>query len=161
MEIRDALDSDWVAIYPIFRAVVDEGKTYAYPSGISSEEARDLWMEGAPSRCVVALRDDVVIGTAKMGPNRPGRGAHVATASFMVDPSQQGRGVGRAMGLNMIDWARHEGYRAIQFNAVVESNVAAVHLWQELGFSILATIPEAFDHADDGFVGLHVMYLAL
>jgi L-amino acid N-acyltransferase YncA len=161
MEIRDALDSDWVAIYPIFRAVVDEGKTYAYPSGISPEEARVVWMEGVPSRTVVALRDDVIIGTAKMGPNRPGRGAHVATASFMVDPSHQGHGVGRALGLNMIDWARREGYRGIQFNAVVESNVAAVHLWQELGFSILATIPEAFDHVDDGFVGLHVMYLAL
>jgi L-amino acid N-acyltransferase YncA len=161
MEIRDALDSDWVAIYPIFRAVVDEGKTYAYPSGISSEEARVVWMEGVPSRTVVALRDDVIIGTAKMGPNRPGRGAHVATASFMVDPSHQGHGVGRALGLNMIDWARREGYRGIQFNAVVESNVPAVHLWQELGFSILATIPEAFDHVDDGFVGLHVMYLAL
>jgi L-amino acid N-acyltransferase YncA len=161
MEIRDALDSDWVAIYPIFRAVVDEGKTYAYASGLSSEEARALWMERAPSRTVVALRDEVIIGTAKMGPNRPGRGAHVATASFMVDPSQQGHGAGRALGQNMIEWARREGYRAIQFNAVVESNVAAVHLWQELGFSILATIPEAFDHADDGLVGLHVMYLAL
>ena len=128
MEIRDALDSDWVAIYPIFRAVVDEGKTYAYASALSSEEARALWMERAPSRTVVALRDEVIIGTAKMGPNRPGRGAHVATASFMVDPSQQGHGAGRALGQNMIEWARREGYRAIQFNAVVESNVAAVHL---------------------------------
>jgi GNAT superfamily N-acetyltransferase len=79
----------------------------------------------------------------------------------MVYPSQQGRGVGRALGLDMIEWARGESYRAIQFNAVVESNAAAVHLWRELGFSILATIPEAFDHADDGLVGLHVMYLAL
>jgi L-amino acid N-acyltransferase YncA len=161
MEIRDALDSDWASIYPIFRAVVDEGKTYAYPSGLSSREARALWMEKAPSRTVVAIRDDVIVGSAKMGPNRPGRGAHVATASFMVDPSQQGHGAGRALGQNMIEWARREGYRAIQFNAVVESNVAAVHLWHELGFTILATIPAAFDHADDGLVGLHVMYLAL
>jgi L-amino acid N-acyltransferase YncA len=161
MEIRDALDSEWDSIYPIFRAVVDEGKTYAYPAGLSSEEARSLWMERAPSRTVVALRDAVIVGTAKMGPNRPGRGAHVATASFMVDPSHQGGGVGRALGQNMIDWARRESYRAIQFNAVVESNAGAVHLWQELGFSILTTIPEAFDHADDGLVGLHVMYLAL
>jgi L-amino acid N-acyltransferase YncA len=161
MEIRDATESDWVEIYPIFRDVVDEGKTYAYPVGLSSDEARTLWIDIPPSRTVVALRDEVVVGTAKMGPNRPGRGAHVATASFMVDPRQQGHGVGRALGLNMIEWARREGYRAIQFNAVVESNVAAVHLWQELGFSILATIPEAFDHAHDGLVGLHVMHLRL
>jgi L-amino acid N-acyltransferase YncA len=161
MEIRDARESEWDAIYPIFRSVVDAGKTYAYPAGLSSEEARVLWMEKPPTRTVVALREGVLVGTAKMGPNRPGRGAHVATASFMVDPLQQGRGIGRALGNDMVEWARREGYRAIQFNAVVESNVAAVHLWQELGFSILATIPEAFDHADDGLVGLHVMYRAL
>jgi len=161
MEIREALVGDWASVYPIFRAVVDAGTTYAYPAGLSSEEARSLWMEPAPNRAVVALHDGVIVGTAKMGPNRPGRGSHVATASFMVDPSQQGHGVGRALGRDMIDWARREGYKAIQFNAVVESNAAAVHLWQELGFSILATIPEAFDHASDGLVGLHVMYLPL
>ena len=161
MEIRDARDGEWDAIYPIFRAVVDEGKTYAYPAGLTSNEARALWMETAPGRTFVALEGDVVIGTAKMGPNRPGRGAHVATASFMVDPQQQGHGVGRALGEYVVDVARREGYRAMQFNAVVEPNVAAVQLWQQLGFTILTTIPEAFDHASDGLVGLHVMYLAL
>jgi L-amino acid N-acyltransferase YncA len=161
MEIRDALDNDWVNIYPIFRAVVEEGKTYAYPANLSSEEARDLWMEGPPSRTVVALEGNVVLGTAKMGPNRPGRGSHVATASFMVNPQQQGHGVGRVLGEHVIDWARVAGYRAIQFNAVVASNTAAIHLWQQLGFTILTTVPEAFDHADDGLVGLHIMYLRL
>jgi L-amino acid N-acyltransferase YncA len=161
MEIREARESDWATIYPIFRAVVDEGTTYAYPAGLSSEAAHLLWMEAPPSRTVVAVENGAIVGTAKMGPNRPGRGAHVATASFMVNPDEQGHGVGRVLGQYVIDWARTSGYRAIQFNAVVESNIAAVHLWQQLGFSILATIPEAFDHANDGLVGLHVMYLAL
>jgi GNAT superfamily N-acetyltransferase len=161
MEIRDALESDWVNIYPLFRAVVDEGKTYAYPAGLSSDDAKSLWMERPPSRTVVAFDGDFLLATAKMGPNRPGRGSHVATASFMVNPEHQGHGVGRALGRYVIDWARAEGFHAIQFNAVVETNVAAVRLWQQLGFEILATIPGAFDHADDGLVGLHVMYLKL
>jgi GNAT superfamily N-acetyltransferase len=101
---------------------------------------------------------EVVIGSAKMGPNRPGRGAHVATASFMVDPAQQGRGVGRALGQYVVDWARANGYRSMQFNAVVETNTAAVKLWQSLGFEILTTVPEAFDHRVHGRVGLHVMH---
>jgi L-amino acid N-acyltransferase YncA len=161
MEIRDALDSDWEAIYPIFRAVIDEGTTYAYPAGLTSREANSLWMEKSPARTFVATEGGSILGTAKMGPNRPGRGAHVATASFMVNPEEQGHGVGRALGQHVIDSARTEGYRAIQFNAVVESNVAAVRLWQQLGFSILATIPEAFDHQYNGLVGLHIMYLKL
>ncbi|MFZ0323423.1 MAG: GNAT family N-acetyltransferase, partial [Actinomycetes bacterium] len=102
-----------------------------------------------------------VLGSAKMGPNRPGRGSHVATASFMVDPAHRGRGVGRALGRHVVEWAHDHGYRAIQFNAVVATNTSAVRLWRSLGFEILTTVPEAFDHPTEGLVGLHVMYLAL
>ena len=102
-----------------------------------------------------------MLGSAKMGPNRPARGSHVATASFMVDPAAQGRGVGRALGTYVVEWARAAGYRSMQFNAVVETNVAAVALWRALGFEILTTVPEAFDHPKLGYVGLHVMYRPL
>ncbi|WP_255566143.1 GNAT family N-acetyltransferase [Mumia sp. zg.B21] len=61
----------------------------------------------------------------------------------------------------MISWAREAGYRAIQFNAVVETNTAAVALWRDLGFEIVGTVPEAFDHATRGLVGLHVMHKRL
>jgi GNAT superfamily N-acetyltransferase len=93
-----------------------------------------------------------------MGPNRPGRGAHIATASFMVSPDAQGRGVGRKLGEYAVQWAREAGYAGMQFNAVVETNVAAVGLWKALGFEITGTIPEAFDSASHGRVGLHVMH---
>jgi L-amino acid N-acyltransferase YncA len=159
--IRDANGDDWPAIYPIFRAIVDAGATYAYPENLASDDARRLWMEPAPGHCVVALDADTILGSAKMGPNRPARGAHVATASFMVDPGQQGRGVGLALGTYALDWARASGYRSMQFNAVVETNVGAVRLRQRLGFEILTTVPEAFDQRDVGLVGLHVMHRSL
>jgi L-amino acid N-acyltransferase YncA len=161
VNIREAREADWPSIYPIFRAIVDEGATYAFPAGLSEEAARPWWMESAPSVTVVATEGDVVVGTAKLGPNRPGRGSHVATASFMVDPAARGHGVGSALGTYALEWARAGGYRAMQFNAVVETNDAAVRLWRRLGFEILATVPEAFDHRDRGLVGLHVMYRRL
>jgi GNAT superfamily N-acetyltransferase len=159
--IRDARDGDWAAIYPFFREIVAAGRTYAYPEGLTSEQARGLWMEAPPARTVVAVDGATVLGSAKMGPNRPGRGAHVATASFMVDPRHSGRGVGRALGEHVVEWAQSAGYRSIQFNAVVETNEVAVRLWRSLGFEVLTTVPEAFDHADHGLVGLHVMFLKL
>lgn len=160
MEIRTATDADWDAIWPIYEAIVVAGETYAFPEP-RYDEARSLWMERPPGRTVVAVDAGRVLGSAKMGPNRPGRGDHVATASFMVDPAAHGRGVGRALGRHTVDWARSAGYRGMQFNAVVETNEAAVHLWQALGFEVLGTVPGAFRHPVHGFVGLHVMYLDL
>ncbi len=61
----------------------------------------------------------------------------------------------------MIEWARASGFRAIQFNAVVESNTRAVALWRSLGFEIIGTVPEAFAHPSLGYVGLHVMHRPL
>jgi L-amino acid N-acyltransferase YncA len=162
MDIRPALETDWPAIWPFFAAIVEAGETYAYPWPLASDEARALWMEQPPSATFVAIDDDgAVVGSAKSGPNRPGRGSHVATASFMVDPAYSGRGVGRALAEHVIAWATSQGYAAMQFNAVVETNTAAVRLWQDLGFTIVGTVPEAFDSRSHGLVGLHVMHRPL
>lgn len=163
MVIRDATAADWPAIWPTFEAVVREGETYAYDMDLGYDEGRKLWMEPPPARVSVAVEEDgdggaaAILGTAKMGANRGGNGAHVATASFMVSPEARGRGVGRALGEDMIAWATALGFRAIQFNAVVESNSAAVALWRSLGFDVVGTVPEAFASPAHGYVGLHVM----
>jgi L-amino acid N-acyltransferase YncA len=160
--IREATPGDWPSIWPFFSRIVEAGETYAYDPEIEETEARGLWMVGPPGRVVVALGDGgEVVGSANMYPNRPGRGAHVASASFMVDPEHAGRGVGRALGEHVLEWARAEGYRGIQFNAVVETNAAAVALWRSLGFEVIGTVPEAFHHPTEGYVGLHVMYRRL
>ena len=159
MLIREATEDDWPRIHPIFAAVTEEGATYTYPAGLSSSEARALWMGQA--RVVVAEDGERLLGTATMGPNRPGRGAHIATGSFMVAPEGRGRGVGRALGEHLVEWARVGGYRGIQFNAVVETNTGAVHLWRSLGFEVVGTVPGAFSHPEHGYVGLHIMFLPL
>ena len=161
MILRDATAADWQNIFPFFAETVAAGETYAYPEHLSSEQARARWMQPPPWRNIVAVEDEQVLGSAIVGPNRPGRGSHVATASFMVAPAAQGRGVGRALGEHVLELAGAAGYRAMQFNAVVETNRAAVALWCSLGFTILATVPEAFDHPSHGFVGLHIMYRSL
>lgn len=161
--IRPIAESDWAAFSRIFHEVVDAGDTYTYPAGLDDAGIRALWHEPAPGTTVVAVdeRTGTLLGSAKCGPNRPGRGAHVATASFMVAGHARGRGAGRALGSWVIDWARDQGYAAMQFNAVVETNTAAVTLWRSLGFVIVGTVPEAFDSDRDGRVGLHIMHRRL
>jgi GNAT superfamily N-acetyltransferase len=160
--IRNATAEDWPAIWPFLHRIVVAGETYCYDRDLSEHRARGLWFLEPPGRTVVAVgADQTVVGTAKMGPNQGGPGAHVATASFMVDPEHARAGVGRALGQHALDWARAGGYRAMQFNAVVETNSGAVALWRSLGFEVLATVPEAFHHPVHGYVGLHIMHRRL
>jgi L-amino acid N-acyltransferase YncA len=159
VEIRLATDDDWAGIWPIYRVIAAAGETYAIPTDVTETAARIDWMEQRPGATFVAVDvTGAVLGTARAYPNRPAAGSHVASASFMVDPDHSGRGTGRALGEHVIRWAREHGFRAIQFNAVVESNERAVALWQSLGFVILTTVPEAFAHPTQGYVGLHIMH---
>lgn len=158
MEFREAVEADWPGIWPFLRRVLAAGETYTYPQDISEGEARAAWLLERPWRTLVAVRGGRIVGVAKYGPNWPGRGAHVANASFVVDPAATGTGVGRALAEHVLDAARADGFRAMQFNAVVETNTGAVALWTSLGFAILATVPQAFDHPVKGLVGLHIMH---
>ncbi len=159
MLIRDATQEDWPAIWPIVRAVVTAGETFTWDPDVTEERAKASWMNG---RAFVALDEDgTVIGTAEMHRNQGGPGSHIANAGFMVAAGHEGKGVGRALARHVLDHARADGYRAMQFNAVAASNTRAVGLWQSLGFEILATIPEGFRHPVKGYVGLLVMYRSL
>ncbi len=162
MLIRDTQAADWAAIWPFFREIVAAGETYAIARDIGEDDARRAWMIAPPGQGFVAVdADTTILGTAIAYPVRPGPGSHVASASFMVDPRQGGRGTGRALGEHVLAWARDRGFRAMQFNAVVETNTQAVALWRSLGFSVLATVPEAFAHPSEGYVGLLIMHRPL
>lgn len=161
MTIRPMTPDDWPLVWPFFDQIVQAGETYAYPLDLTSEQAQTLWTLAPPGQTVVLEDAGELLGSATMGPNRAGRGAHVGTASFMVADAARGRGVGRRLGEYVVQWHRDQGFSAIQFNAVVETNTHAVALWQSLGFEIIGTVPEAFDSRAHGLVGLHVMRLGL
>jgi len=156
--IRPYAATDWAAVEPIVREVLDAGETYCADAAMDDAALREFWLEG---HVVVAEVDGRIAGTAHCGPNRPAQGAHVGTASFMVGAAARGHGVGRALGEYVVDRLRSDGFRGIQFNAVVESNAAAVRLWRSLGFEIVGTVPGAFRRPSGEYVGLHVMYLDL
>ncbi|MEU8888508.1 GNAT family N-acetyltransferase [Streptomyces sp. NPDC048442] len=162
MLIREATADDWAAIWPFFHKITAAGDTFTFPVDLDRETGRGWWMLDAPNRTVVAVDDTgEILGTAKMNSNQRGNGAHVASASYMVDPAHGGRGVGRALVGHTLDWARAEGFRSMQFNAVAASNTHAVRLYEQLGFRIIGTVPEGFRHPEQGYVGLHIMHRPL
>jgi GNAT superfamily N-acetyltransferase len=142
-------ETDWLTgIWPIFQEVVRTGDTLAYPPDTDEQSAREYWLLPAPARVFVAVNDTngAIVGSSFVKPNQPGLGEHVANAAFMVAPDAAGCGVGRALAEHAIAWAREANFFAMQFNFVVSTNTRAIALWKNLGFSIVATIPQAFQH---------------
>lgn len=160
--IRAAEPADWPMVWPFVHRIVGAGETFCWDQDLSEHDARERWFPAPPARTVVGVGDDeAIMGIASVYPNHGGPGDHVASANVMVDPDHAGKGVGRALGNHILDGAREDGYAAMQFNAVVQTNVRAVGLWRSLGFEVLTTVPEAFRHPVHGRVGLHIMHRSL
>jgi L-amino acid N-acyltransferase YncA len=157
IEIRSAKESDITPMIGIFRQVVVGGDTYVFLPDASEEDARSYWWS-PDFKVFVALDEGQVVGMYKLRANNIGLGAHVANASFMVDPMARGKGVGRLMGEHCLDMARRDGFQAMQFNFVVSTNTSAVELWKRLGFEIVGTLPKAFNHVRLGLVDAYVMH---
>nr|WP_073333514.1 GNAT family N-acetyltransferase [Wenxinia saemankumensis] len=154
-------DADWPAMWEIVRPVLRAGETYTVDPHLDEDAARDFWC-GPPSTAVtVAEAGGTILGTAHMGPNRGGPGAHVANASYMVGEAARGRGVGRALVLDSLERLAAQGFESLVFNAVAASNRGAVRLYLDLGFTILGSVPGGFRHPREGLVDLHVMHRAL
>ncbi|MGP2442244.1 GNAT family N-acetyltransferase [Streptomyces sp. JW3] len=160
MPIREATADDWPRVWPFWHRVVAAGETYAWDPETAEEDARRLWMNPAKRVYVVEDASGTIVASAYLTPNYGGPAARVANAGFMVDPEHAGRGIGRALAEHVLAEAKARGYRAMVFNAVVETN-PAVRLWTSLGFTVLGTVPAAFEHPRHGLVGLHIMYRAL
>lgn len=160
LAIRPATDADRDVVWEIFRATIAPGDAFVYDPNTPREEAMAYWFAKG-TRTYVAEREGRVMGSYILRANRPGLGDHVANAGFMVAPEARGLGMGRTMGEHALNEARRLGYRAMQFNFVISTNESAVHLWQQLGFRIVGTLPGAFRHARKGLVDAYVMFRLL
>jgi GNAT superfamily N-acetyltransferase len=157
LQIREIQPPEFELIWPVFRAVVSAGDTYAYDPGMTFEAACALWTT-PPCRAFAASEDGRVVGCYMLHPNQAGPGDHVANAGYMVAPEARGRGIAGRLCEHSLQVARAAGFRAMQFNAVVASNGPAVHVWQKHGFAIVGRVPQAFRHPARGLTDLLVMH---
>ena len=160
MQIRPGTNADHDAIWNIFHEIVVAGDTYAFDPNMSREEALAYWFRD-DTHTYVAEKNGGIVGTYILRPNQSGPGSHVANAAFMVASDAQSSGVGRRMAEHCLSEARRMGFRAMQFNFVVSTNTAAIHLWKQLGFKIVGALPGAFRHPEKGYVDVYIMFRSL
>jgi len=157
--IRQATPADWPAIWALLEPVFRAGDTYAVDQDISEDAARAVWMD-MPAATFV-WDENGVLGTFYIKKNHAGGASHVCNCGYVTAAAAQGRGIARAMCEHSQSAARALGFSAMQFNMVLETNVGAVGLWQRLGFEIVGTLPQVFDHPVQGLVNGYVMWKAL
>jgi ribosomal protein S18 acetylase RimI-like enzyme len=160
MPIRPARQGDDDAIWRILEPTIRAGETYALPSDMSKAEALAYWT-GADRRTFVAEEDGRIVGTHYLRANQLGGGAHVANCGYMTAADAMGRGVARRMCEHSLQYARDNGFRAMQFNLVIATNERAIQLWQSLGFDIVGRLPQAFLHPRHGYTDALVMFRSL
>ena len=99
-----------------------------------------------------------LVGSYYIGPNQKGGGAHVCNCGYATRPDMAGRGIGRALLAHSLWTARACGYRAMQFNFVIESNARAVETWARAGFSVVGRLPQAYRRPNGAYVDALVMH---
>ena len=160
MDIRPLRDDDWPGVWALLRATFAAGDTYTFPPDSTEADIRKAWVE-TPLATFVAREGETLLGTYFIKPNQPGLGSHVCNCGYVVAPRSRGRGVATALCEHSQQFARERGFRAMQFNFVVATNVRAVKLWERLGFAVVGRLPGAFQHQDLGYVDALVMYKSL
>ena len=155
--IREITKLDFESFWSTFSMVIQAQETYAFDPNMTLEDAYSLWCE-MPLKAYVFVENDVVLGTYYIKPNAMGPSSHICNCGYMVSSEARGKGIARLMCEHSQKKAVEFGFDAMQFNSVVSTNKVAVMLWEKLGFSIIGTIPKAYNHGQLGLIDSYIMY---
>ena len=154
--IRAYESKDLSSMITIWNEVVEEGVAFPQEDQLTSEKGTEFF--ASQTYCGVAEVDGKVVGLYILHPNNVGRCGHICNASYAVSSACRGLHIGEKLVLDCLEQAAKHGFRILQFNAVVESNIHARHLYERLGFIPLGTIPGGFRMKDGHYENICPYY---
>lgn len=157
INIEKATLEDFPEIFEIFHIIVKTGDTVYFSPTTSFEEAKKQWM-GDGIYTYKALLDKKIVGTYILKQNFPGLGSHVANGAYMVHPKYQKKKIGQQMVAHSLKELKRLGFKAIQFNFVVSTNIIAINLYKKFGFKIIGTSPKSCKHMKLGYIDVYIMH---
>ena len=155
--IRKYKNSDLSEMIAVWNEVVEDG--VAFPQEETLDSAGGEKFFAAQTYCGVAEVDGKVLWLYILHPNNVGRCGHICNASYAVSSKSRGQHIGEKLVLECIRRAHEEGFRVIQFNAVVRTNTHARHLYERIGFKQLGTIPGGFRMKDGSYEDICPYYI--
>ena len=159
MIVRAYRTEDLPAMIAIWNEVVEEG--VAFPQEEFLDERTGAEFFAAQSYNGVAEEDGNVVGLYILHPNNIGRCGHICNASYAISSAFRGQHIGEKLVTDCLRLGKELGFRVMQFNAVVENNIHARHLYERLGFTQLGVIPEGFRMKDGHYENICPYYKVL
>lgn len=145
----------------IWNDVVKDGNAFPQIDGLSKNNADNFFKSQSYTGIAKDSKNGEVLGLYILHPNNIGRCGHIANASFAVDKSKRGLHVGEMLVKDCLEKAKELGFKILQFNAVVASNIHAQHLYERIGFTKLGRIPEGFKNKDGIYEDIFIYYINL
>ena len=159
MIIREYTEIDLPQIIKIWNEVVEDGIAFPQEEPLDPQTGKEFF--AFQSYTGVAEEDGKIYGLYILHPNNVGRCGHICNASYAVSSEARGRHIGEQLVLDCLKKGKELGFRVLQFNAVVESNIHARHLYERLGFTQLGTIPGGFRMKDGHYENICPYYIEL
>lgn len=151
---------DLSAMIRIWNEVVEEGVAFPQEELLDTQSGGEFF--ASQTFCGVAKDDSgTVLGLYILHPNNVGHCGHICNASYAVSSGSRGLHIGEQLVLDCIKQAKEHGFGVLQFNAVVESNIHARHLYERIGFTQLGTIPDGFRMKDGTYANICPYYISL
>ncbi|MBQ8825077.1 MAG: GNAT family N-acetyltransferase [Ruminococcus sp.] len=157
MIIRAYEKNDLKSMIQIWNEVVEEGIAFPQEEFLNEKTGSEFFASQTYSAVAVDENNEVC-GLYILHPNNIGRCGHICNASYAVSSELRGKHIGEKLILDCLNQAKKHGFKILQFNAVVESNIHARHLYKRLGFMQLGTIPNGFRMKDGHFENICVYY---
>ena len=156
VSVRGYSEGDIPSMTAIWNSIVDGGMAFPQEDPLTEAEAREFF--GSQSHCGVAVYDGRVVGIYILHPNNVGRCGHICNASYAVEKGMTNKGIGSALVEDSLETAAGLGFRIMQFNAVVQENASAIHLYEKEGFHRLGMIPGGFRGKDGEYRTILLFY---
>ena len=161
LAIREYEPNDAKDAARIWNEVVEDGVAFPQEEFLTEQSGDEFFRAQTRTAVAVDLDTGNILGLYILHPNTIGRCGHIANASYAVSRGARGLHIGEKLVLDCLAEAKRAGFSIMQFNAVVATNLHALHLYKRLGFTPLGTIPRGFRMKDGHYEDIVVHYKEL
>ncbi len=159
--VRKYTDNDLPEMIQIWNGIVEEGIAFPQEEALTIETGREFFASQTYTGVAVDAETNQIYGLYILHPNNIGRCGHICNASYAVAADSRGLHIGEKLVKDCLEQAYAHGFKVLQFNAVVATNIHARHLYERLGFVQLGTIPGGFRMKDGRYEDICPYYKIL